>query len=58
VRELRRLGGLLKHNFETLRQAKMSPDFIGLHEDVLRTLGEKIVAIGKAQNDCEKDQER
>ena len=26
VAELRRIGGLLKHNFETLRQAKAPPD--------------------------------
>jgi hypothetical protein len=57
VRELRRIGGLLKHNFETLRQAKMAADFIDLHEDVLRKLGEKIVAIGRAQDDREENQE-
>ena len=26
IAELRRIGGLLKHNFETLRQAKAPPD--------------------------------
>ena len=29
IRELRRMGGLIKHNFETLRQAKMGTEFKG-----------------------------
>ena len=38
VGELRRIGGLLKHNFETLRQANMPPDIVNKQEDALRKL--------------------
>ena len=58
LREMRRIGGLLKHNFETLRLAKMEPGFIRLHEDALRMLMEKMAAIGRAQDDREEDQKR
>ena len=55
LRELRRMGGLLKHNFETLRQAKMGPEFIQRHEDVLRVLMETFVAIRRASDDRQED---
>jgi hypothetical protein len=56
IRELRRMGGLIKHNFETLRQAKMDTAFIRRHEDLLQTIVEKIEELGSGQNDCEEDQ--
>jgi len=55
LRELRRMGGLLKHNFETLRQAKMGPEFIQRHEDVLRVLMETFVTIRRASDDRKED---
>jgi len=58
LRELRRMGGLLKHNFETLRQAKMGPEFIQRHEDVLRVLMETFVAIRRSSDDRKEDQDR
>jgi hypothetical protein len=57
IRELRRMGGLIKHNFETLRQAKMGAAFIRRHEDLLQAIVEKIEELGSRQNDCEEDQE-
>jgi hypothetical protein len=57
IRELRRMGGLIKHNFETLRQAKMDVAFIRQHEDLLQAIVEKIEELGSGQNDCEEDQE-
>ena len=56
IRELRRMGGLIKHNFETLRQAKMSPDFILRHEQLLHTIAAKIEELGSRQDDCEEGQ--
>ena len=38
IAELRRIGGLLKHNFETLRQANAPPDIMKRQEDALRKL--------------------
>lgn len=49
IRELRRMGGLLKHNFETLRQAKMGPDFIRQHEELLRTITAHIEDLGRGK---------
>jgi hypothetical protein len=57
IRELRRIGGLLKHYFEILRQAKVDTTFIRRHEDLLQTIVDKIEELGSGQNDCEKDQE-
>ena len=51
VRELRRLGGLLKHNFETLRQSGASPECIKNQENVLRLLVLTIEKIGTARYD-------
>ncbi len=38
INELRRIGGLLKHNFETLRQAKATQEICDLQELALRQL--------------------
>ena len=38
VRELRRIGGLLKHNFETLRQGDAEPEVLKMQEEALRKL--------------------
>jgi hypothetical protein len=57
IRELRRMGGLIKHNFETLRQAQMEPDFIRRHEDLLRINVAKIEELGSRQHDREEVQE-
>jgi len=57
IRELRRMGGLVKHNFETLRQADMDAGFIRQHEDLLHTIVVKIEELGSRQDDREEDQE-
>jgi len=44
VNELRRLGGLLKHNFQTLRQADAPADCFRTQEETLRKL---VAAIEK-----------
>jgi hypothetical protein len=49
IRELRRLGGLLKHNFETLREAGAGPEFLQRQEMLLRQLAEKIDEIWTAR---------
>lgn len=58
IRELRRMGGQLKHNFETLRQAKMGPDFIRRHEELLRTISAHIENLGRENHDREEDQKQ
>ncbi|MDR3361502.1 MAG: hypothetical protein LBO64_01445 [Desulfovibrio sp.] len=57
IRELRRMGGLIKHNFETLRQAKMDAAFIRQHEDLLQTIVDKIEELGSMHHDRQEDQE-
>lgn len=47
VNELRRIGGLLKHNFETLRQAGASHDIIQQQEESLKELKKIIKLIGE-----------
>ena len=54
VAELRRIGGLLKHNFETLRQAKAPPDILERQEDALRKL---VWAIQKIFLRCHHDRQ-
>ena len=54
VAELRRIGGLLKHNFETLRQAKAHPDILERQEDALRKL---VWAIQKISLRCHHDRQ-
>ena len=48
VRELRRVGGLLKSNFETLRQGKADPEWGQKQEHALRSLMNLIEKIGSA----------
>ena len=58
VAELRRIGGLLKHNFETLRQAKAPPDILERQEDALRNLVWAIQKISlRCHHDCQENQE-
>ena len=54
VAELRRIDGLLKHNFETLRQAKAPPDVFEQQEDALRNL---VRAIQKISLRCHYDRQ-
>ncbi len=58
IRELRRMGGLLKHNFVTLRQAKMGPDFLRKHEELLRTIIAHIEYLGRGNDDREEGQKQ
>ena len=50
LRELRRVGGLLKHNFETVRQADQADSHTVLEqmEDALRQLVRIIERVGAA----------
>ena len=57
IRELRRMGGLLKHNFDTLRQAKVEPGFIRRHEELLRIIAAHIDHLGE-KYDREENQEQ
>ena len=58
IAELRRIGGLLKHNFETLRQAKTPPDVFERQEEALRNLTWAIQKISlRCHYDCQKNQE-
>lgn len=56
IRELRRMGGLLKHHFSTMREANVSAEFLRLHEKLLHTIMKKIDDIGAANHDREEDQ--
>lgn len=47
VYELRRMGGLLKHNFETLRAADAPLRVIALQEKVLSKINQTIEVIAK-----------
>ena len=58
VGELRRIGGLLKHNFATLRQANVPPGILEQQEDTLRKLVWMIQKIGLALHDRQKNQEQ
>ena len=46
VRELRRVGGLFKNNFETLRQGKVDPEWGKRQEYALRSLMDLLEKIG------------
>lgn len=48
VNELRRIGGLLKNNFETMRQAKANPDLFKKQESALHLLRTAIEKISTA----------
>ena len=58
IAELRRIGGLLKHNFETLRQAKAPPDAFERQEEALQNLTWAIQKISlRCHYDCQENQE-
>jgi hypothetical protein len=46
ISELRRLGGLLKYNFETLRQAGAAPELLRKQEELLAEISRAIERIG------------
>ncbi len=48
LRELRRIGGLLKHHFTTLREAGASREHLEQQEETLRILGRAVERLGKA----------
>lgn len=56
VRELRRLGGLLKHNFETLRQSGADRNLLQKQADLLSLIAGKIEILGSARDDCEESE--
>lgn len=56
IRELRRMGDLLKQHFSTLREAKARSDFLQLHEKLLHAIRQKIDDIGTTTHDREEDQ--
>ena len=58
VGELRRIGGLLKHNFATLRQENAPSDILKQQEDALRKLVWMIQKIGLVLDDRQKNQEQ
>jgi hypothetical protein len=47
IRELRRLGGLLKYNFETLRQAGASQELLRKQEYLLTAISQAVDRIGR-----------
>ena len=51
VRELRRIGGLLKHHFETLRQAGGSVNLLIQQEEALKKLAFAIDRLGVSGHD-------
>ena len=51
INELRRVAGLLKNNFETLRQADAPKDCFKKQEEALRMLTTAIEKISKANHD-------
>lgn len=57
VAELRRIGGLLKHNFETLRQANAPHGILEQQEDALRKLVWAIQKISLHFHDRQENKE-
>lgn len=57
IAELRRIGGLLKHNFETLRQAEAPPELLERQVDALRKLVWAIQKISLHFHDRQKNKE-
>ncbi len=51
IRELRRMGGLLKSNFVTLRNAGANPELLEFQEEVLRKTGQAIDRIAAGNHD-------
>ena len=56
IRELRRIGGLLKHNFETLRQSGAGVDMLERQERALELLVSAIEHLGVPGHDSEESQ--
>ena len=56
IRELRRIGGLLKHNFETLRQSGAGADMLERQERALGLLISAIEHLGVPGHDSEESQ--
>ena len=56
IRELRRIGGLLKHNFETLRQSGAAADMLERQERTLGLLISAIEHLGVPGHDSEESQ--
>lgn len=54
VGELRRIGGLLKHNFETMRLANAGPECFRKQEEALRMLSAAIEKIASNKNYLQK----
>ena len=50
IRELRRIGGLLKHHFETLREAGASRVLLEQQEETLRILSRAIERLGSEKS--------
>ena len=58
IAELRRIGGLLKHNFEILRQTNAPPDIFESQETTLRNLAWAIQKIAlRCHHGCKENQE-
>ncbi len=51
IRELRRIGGLLKHNFTVLRESGAPARILQQQEDMLRQLAKIIAVLGKTSSD-------
>ena len=51
ISELRRVGGLLKYNFEALRQAGASGELLRKQEDLLDEISRTINRVGKESHD-------
>ena len=49
IREVRRIGGLLKHHFETLREAGASREHLNQQEETLRLLSRAIERLGSGK---------
>lgn len=50
IRELRRIGGLLKPHFETLREAGARREFLEQQEETLRILSRAIERLGSEKS--------
>lgn len=55
ISQLGRLGGLLKSNFQTLRQANAGKEQLQNQEEVLRKIGRLIDEISRETNDSQKN---
>lgn len=55
ISQLGRLGGLLKSNFQTLRQANACKEQLQNQEEVLKKIGRLIDEISRETNDSQKN---